>query len=230
MAGMLAGALPTAVLVAAGVAVIGTGGVAGLIAGVVVAVIAGVARLTAGVVEIAVGVVGVVAGEPPTAGLLADSAGLAAGGAVIESAGGIGGIAGGVVGGLLVADGVEIAGGLTPIVGTVGGEIVGRLSEMGGIGKLDLLGATVVGLRLPVLADKAIGLLVVGATATPALGDELRTVLAPATAVFTPVGEPLACAIELSEMFVTLLGAVLMTWVVVLLLAVILPSELVFST
>jgi hypothetical protein len=100
---------------------------------------------------------------------------------------------------------------------------------MGGIGKLDLLGATGVGLRLPVLADKAIGL-VVEATATPALGDELSIVLALAAAVFTPVGDPPACAIELSVMVVTLLGAVLTTWVVVLLLAVVVPSELVFST
>jgi hypothetical protein len=204
----LAGVLPTAGFVAAGV---------------VVAVIAGVAGLTAGVVVIAVGVTGVL----PTAGLLAARVRLSAGGAVIESVDGIAGIAGGVAGVLLVADKVGIAGGLTPIVGTAGGETVGRLSVIGGVG--NLLGATVVGLSLPVVADKEIGV-VVEATATPALGDELRVVLALAAAVFTPVGDPPAWAIELSVMVVTVLGAVLTTWVVVLLLAVVVPSELVFST
>jgi hypothetical protein len=207
MAGILAGSLPTAVFVAAGV---------------FVAVIAGVAGLTAGVVVIAVEVAGVL----PIAGLLAARVRLSAGGAVIESVDGIARIAGGVAGVLLVADKVGIAGGLTPIVGTAAGETVGRLSVIGGVG--NLLGATVVGLRLPVVADKEIGL-AVAATATPALGDELSIVLALA-AVFTPVGDPPAWAIELSVMVVTVLGAVLTTWVVVLLLAVVVPSELVFST
>lgn len=258
MAGILAGVLPTALLLAAGVVAVLANGVAGLTAGVVAVVANGVAELTAGVVAIAAGVVtgdlpivglsfgsaglaageiavdaaglllvangaevagvvcsvmegvavlttGVVAGALPTGGLLAESVGLAAGeiagllpvadgvaidevvantgGAEIEGAGDIAGITGGVAGVSIVA------GGLTPIVGAAADETVGRLSAIGGTGKLDLVGATVVRLRLPVLADKAIGLLRLGAT-TSLLGAELTRVLALAAALFSPVGDP----------------------------------------
>jgi hypothetical protein len=255
MAGILAGALPTAVLVAAGEGVTVALGVIGLAAGVGVTVALGAIGLAAGVgvtvalgaiglaagvgvtvalgtiglaagvgvtvalgaiglaagvgVTVATGVVGAAPEEIPAAVLLAGDVGLAAGGAVIESAGGIGGITGDATGVVLVADETAIAGvagitaGVDPIVGIAGGETVGRLSAIGGIGKLELLGATVAGLSLPVLADNAISGaeigLVVGAIATPVVEEvglvaeivwEPRLVLALAAALFTPVGDP----------------------------------------